>query len=443
MKQKSNVSVSKQMIPENGIVIQNITVRPIIRQSQDIDKWRNALKQAEMINGNRVALFDLYEEILLDAVLSSLVEKRILGVTKNKLLFVDAQGNEVEAIEQLLRKRSFREMRKEVLQYKFWGKNVIELMHQHEAFEYYAIPKKHIKPKEGKIVFEQYGHDGIYYREPPYNKYVFEIGGYNDLGLLLKAAPYVIYKRGGFGDWAHFAEIFGMPFREARYDGYNPTVRAQLEQAMEQAGSAGYAILPKEAELTFHESKSTQGSSELYNMLRTACNEELAILILGQTETTSKTSGKLGGNDQTHEHTEDAINLADMADELAIMNELVKPILKNLGYPVDGGEFIHKTDDEKLSVKDKVDMYVKLKNEYKLPIDDDFVYEETGVPKPADYNAQKEKMEVVPETQNNPKPTTAKKKQSSKEETEDDADMSFADKFMMRLANFFDQAPKS
>lgn len=440
----NNVTVTKNQTPEEGVKILNVVVSTTQRQSQNIGKWRSALQSAEATVQSLVPLFDLYEDLLLDPVLSSLVEKRILGVVKNKLLFIDNNGKEVDAVMKFIKLRNFRELRKEIQQYRFWGRNVIELIYQNNQFRYYAPPKKHIRLKEGRVTYNQYGTDGIDYRLPPYNKTILELGKWNDFGLLLKAAPYVIYKRGGFGDWANFAEIFGLPFREARYDGYNQTVRQQLENALEQMGSAGYAILPKEAELTLHESRNPQGSAELFDMLRNACNQELSVLILGQTETTTKTSGKLGGNDNTHEHTEDMINQSDMEDELAIMNELVKPILANLGLPVGDGEFVHREEDEKVSLTDKVDMFVKLKNEYKLPMSDDHVYEETGIPKPADYDAQIKAREQAapPDPSNLPSgnPTGGPDKAKQKKQ---DAQLTWADKFRMALADFFDQAHES
>ncbi len=400
----------------------NVVVSTTQRQSQDIGKWRSALQAAESTVQSMQPLYDLYEDLLLDPLLSSLMEKRILGVTRNKLLFVDKQGNEVEPVMELLKRRNFRELRKEIQNYRFWGRNVIELINQNNQFRFYTPPKKHIKLKEGRVTFHQNGVEGIDYRLPPYNRTIFELGRYNDFGLLLKAAPYVIYKRGGFGDWANFAEIFGMPFREARYDGYNQVVRQQLETALEGMGSNGWAILPKEAELTLHESRNPQGSAELFDMLRLACNQELSVLILGQTETTTKTQGSMGGNDDTHEHTEDMINKSDMEDELAIMNELVRPILANLGYPVGDGEFMHQEEDEKLSVKDKVEMFVKLKNEFKLPMDDDHVYEQTGIPKPANYNQQKAAQE---------------EQKQQVQQQQQQQQKGFGDKFKAALEDFF------
>jgi hypothetical protein len=449
------VSVTKNMIPENGIVVQNLVIRPVVRQSQDIGKWRSALQSAEATNPNRVQLYDLYDDLMLDPRLKSLIQKRILGVTKIELMFVDKDGNEIPEMTDLLSKSVIRKLRKEIAKAKFWGIKVIELM-KNPKFSVYSIPVKHIKPKEGKIVFQQHGQEGILYRNPPVSNYVFEVGDYDDLGLLLEAAPYVIYKRGGFGDWAQYAEIFGMPFRKGKYNGYDQVARQQLETALEKMGGAGYAAIPNETDIEFIENKSTNGSTDLYNTLIKACNEELAVLILGQTETTTKTAGSLGGNDDTHEATEDEINMDDRAEELAIFNEQIKPILKNLGYPVDNGNFIHKKDDEKISIKDKVDVFIKLKNEFKLPIADDHVYEETGIPKPTDYKLQKSAAEaqnkpiVAPKNQTEPTapflPNNPKNKaQNAKlaiEEDDPQMMLNLWDKMRLKLADFFAQAPK-
>lgn len=418
-------AIKKKDESTQGVVIQNIVIRPVVRSSQDIEKWRTALQSAEAINPIRVPLYDLYEDLLLDAVISSLIEKRILGVTKTKLLFVNKNGEDVPDITELTNFSQFRELRRELMLAKFYGITVCELMILNGIFKIYNVPRKHIKPEIGKIVYEQYGVDGIDYRMPPYDKYIIEVGKQRDFGLLLKAAPYVIYKRGGFGDWAHYAEIFGMPFREARYDGYNQQVRAQLELALQEAGSAAYAILPKEAEITFHEAKSTQGSSELYNMLRKACNEELSILILGQTETTTSSSSSGYAQSKTHADVEDNINANDREDELSILNEVVKPILSNLGYKVDGGNFIHEPSEEHLTLKDKASVIVQLKRDAGLPIDDDYLYDEFSIPKPTNYNDLKAQQQQQQQNDN------------KKEDDENDEEKKLSAMLDEKLKGFF------
>ncbi len=449
---KSNEDLYGTSNQDQGIKIQNIVFRPLVRQSQDIQKWRNALIYAESMVGIRVPLYELYSDIELDPVLSNLKAKRILGVTKNKLVYLDKDGKEVDNVMKVLNTYNFRQLRKEIQLYKFDGKKVIELILEDGKFRFFAPDRRNIRPRQGKIVFEQYGSDGILYREGQYPKYVFEVGEDEDLGLLLKAAPLVIYKRGSLGDWSQFSELFGMPFRKATWDGFNEATRIQLEDAMERAGSAAYAVLPEGTTMEFLEAKSTTNSSKVYDDLRKACNEEMSILILGQSQTTQKTQGSLGGNDDTHEKTEDEINEDDRMDELAIMNERVKPILINLGLMTeDGGSFSHHEGEEDLEPKDAVDMAIKMK-QAGTPVDDDTMYQISRIAKPANYAAIKTQMEAEkqeqieamaqehpPMDEQNPK-KGGKKANDKTNPKKNPAKLSFMDSMRQTLSDFFDPA---
>ncbi|KAA2245504.1 DUF935 family protein [Chitinophaga agrisoli] len=436
---------------EGGVMIQNITVRPVVRQSQDIQKWRSSLKAAEGIVPNRVMLYDMYADILLDGTLRSVVSKRINGVTKTQLIGMDSNGKEVEAMTKLASRSQFRHLRKEARKHLFWGGSVLELGRKGDDITVWSAPRKNVRFDIGRITFEQSGWEGYDYREPPYSNYVFECGDRDDLGLLLSAAQYVIYKRGGFGDWAQFAEVFGMPFREARYDGYNEQVRKQLETALNEAGSASYAILPKDAEFKLHETRNASGNGNLYDQLRKACNEEICINILGQTETTTSSASSGYAQSKTHADVEESILEDDRQDELAILNEKVLPILINLGFPFDGCSFAYKMQQEKLSKKEKADIAIKLKKDAKLPIGDDYFYEEFGIPKPDDYDAQKKAMEESsnpfapdnsePDDEEDgeeapPRKTPTKAKKEGRK-----GKLSFWDRMRLKLADFFDLAP--
>lgn len=399
---RPGVSVKKGTVQETGVVIQNITIRPVQRTLLDIERWRNYHKAAESIAGTRVALYDLYSDVLLDGFLKRLIAKRVLGVTKHKLKVVDASGKEVEGAENILKLREFRKLRQRIQLQKAWGIAVIELINDNGRFRIFDAPKKHIRPKEGVVVYEQLGVEGIPYREAPFCNTVVEIGDYDDLGYLLEACAYVIYKRGDIADWANFAQIFGMPFREARYDGYNDGVRAQLEAALEKAGSAAYAVLPKEAELTFHEAKNVSGSTDLYDKLRKAMNEELSVLVLGATETTTSSSSSGYAQSETHHKTVDELAQDDKEDELAVLNEQVYPVLVHLGFLPEGGTFAY---DEPVDIdvaKAKVDIATKLRNAG-VPVSDDYFYDISGIPKPDNYDEIKGEMNAAKEKENEAK----------------------------------------
>ena len=156
-----------------------------------------------------------------------------------------------EEITSLTSTESFVNLISYIIESKIWGHSLIEILFEDGKLIPCLIPRKHVVPSKGIIVKNQSEATGFSYRDLPYTNYVLEVGESNALGLLMKAAQYVIYKRGGFGDWAQYCELFGMPFRVAKYDGYDEKTRTDLESALKAAGSAAYIVIPKEADLNF------------------------------------------------------------------------------------------------------------------------------------------------------------------------------------------------
>lgn len=371
---------------EKSLIIQNITIRPAVRQSQDIQNWRNALIAADATIPNRTRLYDLYEDCLLDAHLNAVITKRIMGVTNHSMSFLDKAGKPVDAIMELMDTRQWNEMICEIMWAKMWGITLLEIDFK-DGFQVFSVPRKHVRPGMGIVSYEQGNFEGINYRKPPYSNFVMEIGGAFDLGLMVKAAQYVIYKRGGFGDWAQYAEIFGMPFRVGKYDGYDDATRKQLEQALAQAGSAAYVVIPENGKIEFLEQKNVANGGTLYAMLKDACNDELSKLLLGQTETTTSSSSSGYAQSQTHLQQQDDINADDRKWVLSILNEDFRRIAQINGLPVEGGKWSFQLPEEKLSKKDKLAMDLQIAG--RQPVDDDYFYNTYNVPKPANYKEQK------------------------------------------------------
>jgi SPP1 gp7 family putative phage head morphogenesis protein len=431
---------------KQSIVLQNIIVRPIERSSQDIEKWRRALKHAEGVMGNRVELYDLYEDIMLDGHLSSVVEKRVNNITNGHLVFLDKDGQEVTDITDYIDTLSFEALLKEIILTKMWGFTVLEF--DPKTRHWTCIPRKHIRPRSQEIVVSQHDTDGFSYVQPPYNRYVVEIGEREDLGLLLKAAQYVIYKRGNFGDWAQFAEIFGMPFREARYDGFDNATRVQLEQAMERAGGAAYAILPKEAEFKIHANNST-GSKDLYEGLSSACNKEISKTILGNTETTESSSSSGHAQASVHADTEDDIYNADRRYVTRVLKEKILPILAMHGFQVENGYFSYPDKRAELPMDKEVTMLKELSG--MIPISHKYLYEKFGIPEPEAGEAVVENspspMDIMLGGKDNNPRNKPIKDNSRDDEDDDDEDndprnVNLAMKALKSLQAFFRPARK-
>lgn len=364
-----------------NIVVNHTVVRPIMRQSQDIQKWRNALAQAEQDQQQRQWLYDLYSEVLLDGRLKALIEQRVQRITNTPLSF-GASGKVNDQVTTLTKRGFFRKFLREALMARFWGHSLLEL--------YWPAPdsgatgvtnlinRKHVKPRKGVVTRNAYDIDGLPYREAPYNQYCIEVGDCEDLGILLECCPNVIYKRGGFGDWAEFAEVFGMPFRWATYN--NEQSRGILEDALSKAGAAGYVVAPADAQLQFFNPTAGGQSNDIFRFLIEQCNQELAITVLGNTMTTAEAKHSGYAQSETHWKTQDEVHQDDRAFVLCVLNEMLTPYLASIGYKVKKGAEWAFQDGDGLTLPQRLE--VDLKVATKVPISPDYWYDKYQLPKP-------------------------------------------------------------
>jgi phage gp29-like protein len=439
------------------LVIENyITARPVRRTSYDIADWRRALTHAEATNGTRVDLYDLYEDVLLDPHLSSQLQKRVSNITNTPWYFY-TNKKVVEALNTLTESPQFEQVLTEILNTLFYGKTVMELGKK-KVVEYgkevyklhsYCIKRQHIRAKEKRIVREQYNSAGavdstssISYIDPMYAPYVCDLGSDTDLGLLLKAVPYVLLKRGDVADWAQFVQLFGMPFREYRYNGYDEGTMEILKKNAEEMGAAPYMILPDGTTMVIHDNKiSGTGAGDVYEKLARFCDEQISILILGNTETTNSSKSSGYAQSETHMKTQLEVYRDDIKYVKNWLNDTVKPVLYNIGYAVADGIFNahQELNLEEITKKLAIVEQVKRIGE---PIDTDYVYETSGIPKPSDYDAQKAAQEAEKVAQQRVIPNAKKEKKlnlnDSLDLTEDEK--SFFDKIRSRIADFFDPA---
>ena len=386
---------------QQPIIVQQLTVRPINRNLVDIDKWRNAMRSAEATVPRRVELYDLYEEIMLDLHLTSVIGKRIMAVTNIEWQFLDKNGKEVDAIKEWIDTPDFELVVSELLNSKIWGYTMLEFdFYGDGTFGVWLVPRKHMRPKLGIVSKEQTANAGINVREGVYADTVLEAGNPDDLGLLLKISPMVIYKRGNWGDWAQFIERFGQPLIDAIWDGYDEGQRTMLLQALENIGSGGQIVRPAGTQLQFLQGGSNNPTGELNNGFKTALNDEISVGVLGQTETTTSSASSGYAQSIVHGATEDQINISDINFVRRILNKRLVAMLEANGIYTGGGKFSLKANKADVDSKTKeIDADVKLKNDLELPLSDDYLYEKYSIEKPADYDAQKAAMAAKKQAQ--------------------------------------------
>jgi len=437
------------------LIISKLNIISADRTRKDIQDYLNALMSAERSWFPQPAqLMNLYENITLDGFLTGIVNKRIDAVINKNIYYQDKDGMRVDAFDDLIESEMFRELQKKIMETPFWGRGGVEF-EPGEKFCWIEIPRRHIKPEYGLITIDQYSNEGYEY-EALDNIWVF--GKKRDLGLYLKCAPAAIYKRGDIADWAQYVEIFGQPVRIIYYDAYDQKTKEEVDTVLRESGSSLAMMIPKQAQFEMKDGKQSNGDGQLQEKLKDTCNDEMAIVVLGNTETT-KTSSR-GGYAQAKVHGQQQLEItkSDIKYMKSYLNsDKFLKVLKSYGYPVvEGGKFVFEKelDLDALKTKIEIDQIVSQKE----PVEADYWYNTYGIPKPEKYDELKGKMEAdkaaaqkaltggnnpedpTEEDPNNPEPTDPPKpdKKPAKEKL---IALGFWDQLRTALADFFDPAP--
>jgi hypothetical protein len=419
-----------------------VYIRSVDRTFKDIAAWWNALQQAESVYyANRTELYDIFSTVELDGHLTGIIDKRIKNVTNKKLYFKKGE-KKVDALDELTRLEAFKELRKKRFRYVTHGLYGFEFIPGKE-FMWKEIPIKHINTQVKRITKEQWGTEGFDY-ESIWN--IIVKGEFGNFGLLNKCAPYAIWKKGNMGDWAQYIEVFGQPMIVFTYDAHDENTKKELDNIMRNIGSGTRLQVPKQVDLKMEDGKQNNGDGALQEKFRLACNDEMSVIVLGVTETTASSKSSGYAQSETHLKQQDEVVKDDMDDELKFFNSpQMLTILKSYAYPVEGGEWCYVEEMDMDKVKKKVDIVMSVSR--RQPVDDDYVYEITGIPKPKNYEQLKEKMEEEKKaalspagggTGNNPKPTPGKKPPNDQFDGEE---TSWWRRLRHSLADFFDPAP--
>lgn len=415
-----------------------INIRSVDRTSKDVGNWWTELQNAESVYyPNRSGLYDVLSTVELDGTLSGLIDKRIKSVT-NKPLYFKKDGKKIDELDQLTKKEAFKSLRKHRFQFNTHGLYGLEIIPGKE-FSFNKIPIKHINVERKLITKEQWGNDGFSY-DGMWNIIVKGVPGY--FGLLNKCAPYALWKKGDMGDWARYVEVFGDPFIIFTYDANDVKTKTELDEIMRNIGSGNRIQLPKQAGLDVKDGKQSNGDGALQDKLRLACNQEMSIIVLGVTETTTSSSSSGYAQSKVHAQQQDEIRKDDMDDELAFFNSPQwLAIQKSYGLPYDG-EWCYEEEIDLDKVQKQVNI-IKIVRTMQ-PVDDDYVYKTTGIPKPDNYIQEKSKMEKRQDAviASGKKPADPKNDKEKKTGNKKPASLSAWEKFRSTLADFFAPAPK-
>jgi phage gp29-like protein len=352
----------------------------------DMKDYMDSIRMAREIDySQRVRLYDMYDSAQLDLHLSGVLAKRLRGVTRFPIEF-QRNGISDENINKQLQSPWFKKLRKDIILSEFWGFSLMQFYLDDKGnICYDLIDRKHYDPIRRKLLKYQGDQDGI--DIDAFDNMLF-VGEKRDLGIFSELLPAVLYKRGDMSDWAIFCNIFGMPIREYTYDAGDEDARRDLVASAKVQGRNAVYIHPEGSSLHLIESGNKTGSSELYKSFAEYWDGKISIRVLGNTLTTDSKDKGTQALGTVHKEEEDNMNEDDRETILDVLNYDMTDIFRNLGFNVDGGEFIY-AKKEKMDPTTQLTVVQGLQN-MGLPLDDDWLYETFAVKKPDDYQQKKD-----------------------------------------------------
>lgn len=310
------------------------------RVRADAQKFQIALQAAESpLYPNRYLLYQVYQQIVLDGQVEAGMLQRKSKVLAQKFNILNAAGEIDTKKTKILNNKWFYDFMSLGLDSIFWGYSLIQFSDVvNDKFEsatlvprIYVIPERGIVRNNTATVTE-----GVHYHEKPYSNWCLGIGDTKNLGILMKLAPYVIWKKNAMFAWSEFAEIFGSPIRLGKTDVRDDVTRKNMENTLKNMSVATWAVMDLNDEIDLAQASNTD-AYQVFNELVERCNTEISKIILGQTGTTDEKA--YSGSSKVHEDVSKIISKQDILNAQFWINDQLLPMMINLGFDLSGCSF--------------------------------------------------------------------------------------------------------
>ncbi len=323
-------------------LINSIIEKSISRVRQDVASWNSALTSAKKAEKpKRHLLYNLYDEVMIDALLKSQIENRFLKSLSSNFILQDKAGKKNEELTNLLQDKVWvNEINKAILGSKTHGHSVIEFSWIGEGetadLKVDLIPRQNIEPRDGLFYPDYNGDKSTNFRlMPEYGTWILEFGNGRDLGLLNNAVPHVLFKRFAQSCWSELCEIAGIPPRVMKTDTGNTQMLRRAERMMKDMGAAAWFIIDENEKFEWADAGNANG--DVYQKLMTFSNNEISMLVSGAVMGQDTKNGSRS-KESAMQNTLQALVDSDMSLIEQYWNTIIIPALINIG--VISGEVI-------------------------------------------------------------------------------------------------------
>jgi hypothetical protein len=350
----------------------------IYRSRQDLASYRNAVLYAEnMVTPQRYPLLQIYVNVMIDSHLTAAIQQRKNLTLCKEFKVIDTTGEINEERSELIRKQWFNDFLDLSLDSMFWGYSLImfDKIVNDEFIGVELVPRQYVKP-EFHIVVKNWGdYIGNDYLAPEYKDWTIGVGKPTNLGLLLKAAPLILWKNSALGAWAEYQDNFGSPMRYIQTDIRDEKTRKNAENYMRDWGVNPWAVFDKSDVIKLVET-TKQDAHNVFDMMISRVNAEISKLILGQTSTMDEKA--FTGSAEVHERVTEAYAEMDEHFICGVLNYQLVPLLISHGI-LKPGDKIEVAEAEQISVIERSKIAIELIKTGKYKMSLESLQEEFGI----------------------------------------------------------------
>lgn len=379
-----------------------ITPVQLVRLRHDVSMWRDAIGESERAYyPYRVKMQRMFIDTVLNGHVYSLMERREDLTLLRRYEIVDDKGVASDVLTQQLEDSPwFNDYQAYSLDAKFFGYSLISIgdIIGGEIQDVSIVPRWFVSPDREVVGSYIYANGGLSWKDKPYSDFHIYVKTKSDNGvspcgngLLYQVGIYEIFLRNTLGYNGDFVELYAMPYRIGRTTKTDESERAELMRAIQQMGSAGYALLDGMDEIEFLETKLSGSGYQAYDNLELRCQKIVSKLILGHADAADSVAGKLGneGEESPAARAMRDKQVKDGRDMEANINFTLAPKLRNLGlkYIPEGYKLRYKNDEEKEAFRKREDesnaitaTIAKTMKDAGLKMDPKYFEERTGIP---------------------------------------------------------------
>ena len=302
------------------------------RTRADIQKWRNALSQAQSpINPRMWLLQDLYDNLESDGHFLAQKELRKTATSGYAFSIIDIKTGEVNQEKTAFFSGEwFYNFLDNVLDSIFKGFTLLELSDP-KTLSFELIPRRNVIAPLGIVLRDITDYKGIDFTSKDFQNTLIHVGKPTDLGLMANICGQLIWKRNAQQSWAEFTERFGMPLITATTNQSSPADIRQLDDMLAALGESARAVLPEGTTIGVTPFAGSD-AYKVYDQQIDRINAEISKPITGGTMVTDDGSSR--SQSEVHERNLDfKLSEADRRMVTFVVNGQLIPLLNRFKHP--------------------------------------------------------------------------------------------------------------